>query len=607
MNRRVIQEMTPEDRKTQLSFWRVIVRLFQFQRPFLRRIALSILLSFCTVGANIGLMATSGFLIAKAALHPATVLLLWMPIVGVRFFGLSRAVFRYGDRYYSHDLTFRILRQIREWLYRRIEPLVPLMRPGQQSSDVFASAIGDIETLQNLYLRVIAPPLVAFLAMGLCSVLMAPFGWDMVLALVAGMVSAGAGVPLLTHLLAQRAGAEAVRVRARMQTKLVDSVEGMADVLAYNLKTRVMQVWESEQQIWVSRQLWLAHVDGLGSGLFFICSHLTMWVVLWLGIEHVQTGRLDGVYLAMLVLAALAVFEAVMPMPTAFKQLGECIEAGRRMFRLTDQSPLVPEQVCSLLPRSADLRVRNVSFIYPGSDRKILADISFDLPEGKHMALVGASGAGKSTLIRLLLRFWEPTHGHIELGGVNLCDVEPEAVRRWFTVIEQKTYLFHESAADNLRLGHPTATLTELQDAASKSQIDQVLRALPHGYDTLLGEFGARLSGGERQRLALARALLKEAPILLLDEPTTGLDPIVEQRFMKILRMLAAGRSVLLITHRMSGLESFDEILVLKDGRIAERGTHAELLNLRGIYRAMWEVERDRLHAYAYNSLEKNG
>jgi ABC-type multidrug transport system fused ATPase/permease subunit len=173
-------------------------------------------------------------------------------------------------------------------------------------------------------------------------------------------------------------------------------------------------------------------------------------------------------------------------------------------------------------------------------------------------------------------------------------------VRRWFSVIEQKTYLFHESVADNLRLGNPGATLAKLRDAASRSQIDQVLRALPEGYDTLLGEFGARLSGGERQRLALARALLKEAPILLLDEPTTGLDAIVEQRFMKTLRMVAADRSVLLITHRISGLEAFDEILVLKDGRIAERGTHVELLNLRGIYRAMWEVERDRLNANAY-------
>jgi ATP-binding cassette subfamily C protein CydC len=554
VNRGGIQGMIPEDRQTQLSIWRVIVRLLEFQRPFSRRIVLSILLSFCTVGANIGLMATSGLLIAKAALHPVTILLLWMPIVGVRFFGLSRAVFRYADRYFSHDLTFRILRQIRVWLYRRIEPLVPLMWLGRNSGDVFATVIGDIDILQNFYLRAIVPPLVALLAMGLCILLMAPFGGDLVLALFAGLVAAAAGVPLLTHILAQRAGAEAIQVRARMQTKLVDTVEGMADVLAYNQETRVMQVWESEQQIWARRQLWLAHVDGLGSGLLFTCSHLTMWVVLWLGIEHVQTGRMDGVYLAMLVLTALAAFEAVMPLPTAFKQLGECIEAGRRMFRLTDQPPPVTEHDGSQLPRSSDLRVRNVSFKYPGSDREILADISFDLPKGKHMALVGASGAGKSTLIRLLLRLWEPTNGHIELGGVNLCDVEPEVVRRWFSVIEQKTYLFHESAAENLRLGHPTATLEELQDAASKSQIDQVLRALPEGYDTLLGEFGARLSGGERQRLALARALLKEAPILLLDEPTTGLDAIFEQRLMKILRMVAADRSVLLITHRMSGL-----------------------------------------------------
>jgi thiol reductant ABC exporter CydC subunit len=599
VNRWGIQGMQ-EDRQTPFSIWRIIIRLLQFQRPFPWRIALSILLSFCAVGANIGLMATSGFLIAKAALHPATVLLLWMPIVGVRFFGLSRAVFRYAERYFSHDLTFRILREIRVWLYRRIEPLVPMVWRGRHSGDVLASAIGDIDTLQNFYLRAMAPPLVALLGLCLCTVLMAPFGGDFVLVLVVGLVAAGAGVPFLIHILARRAGEEAVQTRARIQTKLVDTVEGLADVLACNRESQVMQVWEWDQQMWDRRQLWLAHVDGLGSGLLLICSHLTMWVVLWFGIEHVQSGHMDGVYLAMLVLTALAAFEAVMPLPAAFKQLGECIEAGRRMFRLTDQPPLVTEPECSQHPRSADLRVRNVSFTYPGSDCEILADISFDLPAGKHMALVGASGAGKSTLIHLLLRFWDPTNGHIELGGVHLRDVDPEVVRRWFSVIEQKTYLFHESVADNLRLGNPGATLAKLRDAASRSQIDQVLRALPEGYDTLLGEFGARLSGGERQRLALARALLKEAPILLLDEPTTGLDAIVEQRFMKTLRMVAADRSVLLITHRISGLEAFDEILVLKDGRIAERGTHVELLNLRGIYRAMWEVERDRLNANAY-------
>lgn len=603
MNSRVIQAITPEDRGTPWSIRRVIVRLFQFQWPFPWRFTLSILLRFCTVGANIGLMATSGFLIAKAALHPSTILLLWVPIVGVRFFGLSRAVFRYAERYFSHDLTFRILRQIRVWLYRRIEPLVPMMWQSRHSGDVLASAIGDIDTLQNFYLRAIAPPLVALLVMGLGMVLMAPFGSDLVLVLFAGLVTAAASVPLLTHVLAQRAGTEAVQVRAHMQTKLVDTVEGIADVLAYNLETKVMQAWEREQQIWNRRQLWLAHVDGLGDGLLFICSQLTMWVVLWLGIEHVQTGRMDGVYLAMLVLTALSTFEAVMPLPTAFKQLGECIEAGRRMFRLTDQPPPVTEQHGSQLPRSADLHVRNVTFHYPGSDREVLSDISFDLPQGKHIALVGASGTGKSTLIRLLLRLWDPSNGQIELGGVNLRDVDPEVVRRWFSVIEQNTHLFHESAADNLRLGHPTATLTELRDAASKSQIDQVLRSLPEGYDTLMGEFGARLSGGERQRLALARALLKEAPILLLDEPTTGLDAIVEQRFLKTLRMVAADRSVLLITHRISGLESFDEILVLKDGRIRERGTHVELLRLQGIYRAMWEVERDRLSANSYQGM----
>lgn len=583
-----------------LSGLQVVRRLFRFVRPYSGQTALSICLSFCTVGANVGLMATSGLLIAKAALHPTTILLIWVPIVGVRFFGLSRAVFRYGERYVSHDLTFRLLKEMRIWLYQRIEPLVPLLWQDSRSGDVMTTLVADIDTLQNFYLRAVAPPVVAVLIAGLAALLFAPFGNWMILAVMAGLALAGVGVPGLTYLLARRSGRGAVKARARLQTRLVDAVEGMADVLSFGQEETVLTQVEADQQCLAAHQRWLAHVEGLGSGLLLVINSLTMWGVLWLGIIRVQNGQMDAVYLTMLVQTAFAVFEAVMPLPVALQQLGECVEAGRRMFSLTDQAPavMVPERPQT--PASPDLTVENLSFRYPRSERWVLRNISFTLTQGCRVAVVGPSGAGKSTLIRLLLRLWDPTEGAVHLGGVDLRQADPDTVRHFFAVIEQNAHLFHESVADNLRIGHPQASLRMVRQAAVEAQIDPLVAALPQGYDTQVGEFGARFSGGERQRLALARALLKEASILMLDEPTTGLDPVTELQFMETLLSVTRGRSVLLITHRLVHLEQFDEVLVVQDGELVERGTHAELLRGRGVYRSMWEVEQDRLSAVFY-------
>lgn len=580
-----------------MSGLQVVRRLFRFVRPYSRQTALSICLSFCTVGANVGLMATSGLLIAKAALHSATILLIWVPIVGVRFFGLSRAAFRYGERYVSHDLTFRLLKEMRVWLYQRIEPLVPLLWQDRRSGDVMTTLVADIDTLQNFYLRVVAPPVAAVLIAGLAALLFVPFGPWMILTVVTGLTLAGVGVPSLTHLLARRAGRGAVQARARLQTRLVDMVEGMADVLSFGQEETVLAQMEADQQHLAAHQRWLAHVEGLGSGLLLVINSLTMWGVLWLGMVRVQNGQMNAVYLTMLVQTALAVFEAVTPLPAALQQLGECMEAGRRMFSLTDQAPavMVPERPQT--PASPDLNVENLSFQYPRSDRWVLRNISFNLTPGRRVAMVGPSGSGKSTLIRLLLRLWDPTEGTVRLGGVDLRQADPDTVRSFFAVVEQNAHLFHESVADNLRIGHPQASLAQVRQAAVEAQIDPLVAALPQGYDTQAGEFGARFSGGERQRLALARALLKEAPILVLDEPTTGLDPATELQFMEALLDTARGRSVLLITHRLVHLEQFDEVLVVQDGELVERGTHAELLRGRGVYRSMWEVEQDRLSA----------
>ncbi|QQE78665.1 thiol reductant ABC exporter subunit CydC [Alicyclobacillus sp. SO9] len=574
----------------------IIWRLLKFQRPYPGQTLLSVLLGFATIGASVGLMATSGYLISKAALHPITILLIWVPIVGVRFFGLSRAAFRYGERYLSHDLTFRILKQMRVWLYAKIEPLVPWLWQSRQSGDVMAAVVGDIDTLQNLYLRGLAPLAVALLIMILTAAILWSFNFWSAVTFVLLYLLAGIGVPWLSHQFSAKAGAELVRSKSRLHTRLTDTMAGMADIISFGQVKKWLHHYEEEQSAFNRQQVRLTNIEGLSSALLLGLNHLAMWGVLWIGAAAVSLGQVKGVVLAAMMLAALSAFEALMPIPTAFQQIGECVEAGRRIFALADErSPLLDGESLHH-PASADVSLNHVHFRYPNQAENVLTDITFTLPEGKHIAVVGASGAGKSTLINLIMRLWQPSAGSIQLGGVDVEGLTAEEVRANFALVEQSAHLFHDTVAGNLRLGKIDATDAQMEAAAEQAQIDGLLRTLPQGYQTVVGEFGTRFSGGEKQRLALARALLKEAPVLLLDEPTNGLDALTERQFLSVLKGVAKDKSLLLITHRLTGLEAFDEILVFDAGRIVERGTHEELIGKRGVYRAMWEVETDRLH-----------
>lgn len=579
----------------------LIWRLLRFLAPFPGRVALSVFFGFGAAGANIGLLATSGLLIAKAALHPATILFLWLPIVGVRFFGLSRVVFRYAERLVSHDVTLRLLQELRLWLFRRFASLLPFAWHERRSGDVLGTAIDDVETLQTFYLRVLAPSLTALFGGGAGVMVLFFCGRKLALVMLAGLIGAGVGIPLLTHRLSRFAGKARIRIRGELQTLLFDTLEGSAEVLAFQREGAIFARWQRKMQQWVYHERWLAWVEGGSHALMALVQQMTLWLVLIMALKQIQSERLAGVYLPMMVMTVLAAFETVISLPFAWKQMGECEAAGERLFSLGHRSPSSEAAAFSLSnrpmkrPLRADLEVRQLSYRYPGAEREALSAVSFSLPQGKHVAVVGASGAGKSTLLHLLLRLMEPTAGTITLDGVNLREMEEEEVCRYFSLLEQKAYLFHDTAADNVRLARPEAGLAEIRQAAQQAGVDAVIKQWPLGYATLLGEKGMRMSGGEQQRLAFARALLKEAPILLLDEPTRGLDALSEQRFFRILRQVAEGRSVLLVTHRLQGLEGFDEILVLHEGRLVERGTHRELIERRGLYHALWVNERERL------------
>jgi ATP-binding cassette subfamily C protein CydCD len=572
-------------------FW----RLLGLAAPFARWMALAALLGFATIASGIGLMTTSGYLISKAALQPS-IADLQVAIVGVRFFGLSRGVFRYLERYVSHDVTFRLLARLRVWFYAALEPLAPARLMQYRSGDLLARIVPDVGTLENFYLRVIAPPVVALLVALLAAVLVGSFDPSLAAVLLVFLLLAGAGLPLLTRALGREPGRRLVQVRAELNGALIDGIQGLADLLAFGQEGRhLARVGVLSQEL-EGLQRRMACVGGLQAALSGLLMNLATLAMLAVAIPLVTSASLDGVYLALLVLAVISSFEAVLPLPQAFQYLENSLEAGRRLFEIVDAEPAVVDPPAPApLPDRYGLCVENLRFSYEPGDAPVLDGVSFDLSQGGQIAVVGPSGAGKSTLLHLLLRFWDYQQGHILLNGQELRRYDQEELRRTMAVVSQHTHLFNATVRENLLLARPGAAETEIVRAAQQAQIHDFVQSLPQGYDTWIGEQGLRLSGGQRQRLAVARAILKDAPILLLDEPVANLDALTGRDLMAALQDLMVGRTTLIVTHRLAGLEAAGEILVLRAGRVAERGRHHELMQMGGIYRRMWDLQHQVL------------
>lgn len=573
-----------------------LLRLLSLLRRDKTWVALSALLGFATIGSSIGLLTTSAYVISAAALHPS-IAVLNVPIVGVRFFGITRGLSRYLERYVTHQTTFRLLARLRVWFYEALEPLAPARLMEHHSGDLLARILGDVETLENFFVRAVAPPLSAILTAAAAGVFLGLYDASLAAALLALLAAAGLGVPLLARRLSLRPGQALVRQRAALSASLVDGIQGMPELLAYNLGPQQLDRVDSAGRGLAAAQRRMARVSGLQSGLMSLLTGLGTWVVLALAIPLVNSGQVQGVHLAVVTLAAMTAFEAVSPLPLAAQVLESSLEAARRLFEVVDAEPAVVEAEQALpLPERFDLRFENCTFSYPGNGgQPAVKDLSFWLPQGKRLAVVGPSGAGKSTLVNLLLRFWEAPRGSILLDGRDLGEYNSDELRQRVGVITQNTYLFSAPVSDNLLLARPGARQEKLEGAARQAEVHDFICSLPQGYATWIGEQGLRLSGGERQRVAIARALLKDAPLLILDEATANLDAITEQRVLRTVLENSAGRSLLLITHRLVGLEAMDEIIVMEAGCVVERGTHAELLAAGGLYRRLWDLQRESL------------
>ena len=565
-------------------------RLLGFLRGSWGEIAVSVLLGSLTIGSSIALMGTAAWLISAAALHPS-IAELEVAIVGVRAFGISRGVFRYLERLSSHGVTFRLLARVRTWFYRALEPLAPARLQMWHSGDLLNRIVGDVETLQNFYVRVVSPPLAALVVTAGTSWFLWRFSPLLGMTLPLFLIAVGVFAPLLLRAVSAKSGRAWILERAALRVTLVDHVQGLADLLAFNRAAAHRVRAEALGRRYEALQTKLARQNAAQDGVNLLLSNLGMWSLLALGIVLLRSGALDGRMLAAVALMGASAFEAVTPLPQAAQMLTSSLEAAGRLFEVVDADPEVTDPPTPApAPKGEEILLRSVNFVYPRSSRPALRDLSLEIPSGKRIAIVGPSGAGKSTLASLLLRFWE-YGGEILLDGAPLRAYAQEEARACFAVVPQNAYLFNDTVRANLLLANPSAGEEAISRAVTRAQLDSFLESLPQKYETRVGEGGARFSGGQRQRLAVARALLKDAPILLLDEPTANLDPLTERSLLETLFSVTERRTTLWITHRLIEMQRMDEIIVLNEGRVAERGVHDELLALGGLYATLWGLQ----------------
>jgi thiol reductant ABC exporter CydC subunit len=533
------------------------------------RVALAALLGVLTILFGVGLMGTAGYLISRAAEHPA-VLSLTAAIVGVRFFGLARPLARYLERLASHDVALRSLGRARAQVYEAVEPLAPAQLEDIRRGDLLSRFVGDVDSLQNLYLRGLEPPLVALIAGTASVVIAALFLPAAGLVLAVGLLVGGIAVPVAAASVSRRSAARYAQARGTLSAELVETLAGSAELAAFGLeqdRIRAMRRADS-RLVRISRRAALA--DGLGDGLRLLVTGATVVGVLAVAVQAHAEGRLDRVLIAMLALFSLAAFEAVQPLTESFRELQTTVAAGRRVLDLTDRTPRIvdPAQPLHAPVAPFTIELDQVQARYSPRERPVLDGFSLRLDPGRRVVLLGPSGAGKTTVVRLLLRFIDPERGRVTLAGEDLRRYRQEDVRSVIAVAGQDAHLFSASIRDNLRLSRPEATDDDLARALRTARILDWVLSLPDGLDTLVGEEGRELSGGQRQRIVLARALLTEAPILVLDEPTAHLDPPTAKRLVQDVFAAAAGRTVLLITHRPEGVDLADEVVVLREPRV---------------------------------------
>lgn len=571
---------------------RPLRRLWALADPDRTRVLLGALLATLSLGSGIGLLAVSAWLISRASQQPP-ILYLQVAIVAVRAFGIGRGVFRYAERLVGHDAAFRSLTRIRVGVYGRLERLSPAGLGEYRRGDLLARLVGDVDSSVDLVVRVVLPVVSGLIAAGLAVAIGATILPTAGLALLAMVAVVGLFTPWLTG----RIGARAQRTRAASQGRLteqvVTSLSAAPELLAYGgVEAAVRGIAAADAEVTeIDRRA--ASASGVGAALSALATGLTVVACLILGIGAVRAGQLDGVWLATVVLLPLAIADVLSGLPAAAVARSRVAGAAIRIFQVIDSPDPVPSGEVAPGrahappgpgPATAALALRDVSARYPTSTRDVVAGIDLRLPAPGRIALVGPSGSGKSTIAAVLLRLLDHGTGEYHLAGTDVRELPEHTLRQAVTAVDQQAHLFDTTIAENLRLANRAADDAALRQAVERVQLAAWIDGLPNGMATRVGAHGSAVSGGQAQRIALARVLLADRPIVVLDEPGEHLDPVMADEVTAAALDTTAGRAVVLVTHRMAHTVDCDEVLVLDAGRLVARGSPAELRAAGGWY-----------------------
>ncbi|MBW8725603.1 MAG: thiol reductant ABC exporter subunit CydC [Inquilinus limosus] len=571
---------------------RPLLAILRLARPQRRKMALGLLLAIVTALSGLGLLVLSGWFIAASAVAGAAVATaaafnFASPSAGIRGLAVLRTGSRYAERLVTHDATFRFLAGLRVWLFRAAIPLAPARLEEQRGGDLLNRMTADVDSLDAIYLRVIVPAVVAVLAVLLVGGVLlwldpAAAGIVVALALLVGLA-----LPWAMQRIGAPAGKAIALATARLRTRIVEGVQGLAELKVYQADGRHADAVLAENETLMVAQRHMAQLSGVSTALSGLAGHLAALAILALGVAGVAAGVLPGPAVALMMLGALALFDALVPLPLAFQNLGRTRAAARRLLDFAGLAPLVRDpEAPAPAPAGNTIVLSGVSYRYRPGDRPALQDIDLELPEGQRIAVIGPSGSGKSTLTALILRFRDADAGSITIGGVDLRRLPQAEIWRRIAYLSQRSQIFAGTIRDNLLIGDPDASDDRVAAAVEAAGLSGWVEALPRGLDTWVGEAGVQVSGGQARRIALARCILKDAPILVLDEPTEGLDAETEAQVIEALERLTAGRTTLVITHRPALLRLADTAVLMAEGRIAVQGVPAEVLDAASPNRA---------------------
>ncbi len=567
-----------------------LYRLWALAAPGPGRIALATALATASLASGIGLLVVSAWLISRASEQPP-ILHLQVAIVAVRAFGISRGVLRYAERLVGHDAALRGMTRIRVGVYERLERLSPAGLGSYRHGELLARLVGDVDSGADLVVRVAVPVASGLLAGGLAAVIGAAILPAAGIALLAMVVVVGLVSPWLAGQVGARAEAARADAEGRLSTQVVTSLGAAQELLAYGSTEAAMREITRADAALTAIDRRSAAASGAGGALTVLTTGLTIIACLMLGVAALESGRMSGVWLAALVLLPLAIADVLSGMPAAALARARVRGAACRVFQVLDAPDPVPDtsgdrrvDEPAATWTSPDLALRGISARYPGSGADTVHGVDLNLPAGRVTALVGPSGSGKSTIAAVLLRLLDHRDGDYRLGGLDVRTVSEEHLRQAVTAVDQHAHLFDTTIEENLRLANRGADEAALRAAIERVQLDTWMDGLPEGMATRVGAHGSAVSGGQAQRIALARVLLADRPIIILDEPGEHLDPVMADAVTAAALDTTAGRSVVLITHRMAHTGRCDEVLVVDDGHLVGRGSPAELRAAGGWY-----------------------